>query len=130
LSSDEHIFEVREHSYAAGCETFARIRARNESLPPGEKIQAVVCLSDTLAETIMTCARQAGVRIAVTGYDNLAMADLHGITTVDQKARQVGALAFQHVYNALDYRDRMGELLPQKDETIGMQTVIRTSCGC
>ena len=69
--------------------------------------------------------------IAVTGYDNLDIAELHGISTVDQKARQVGALAFQHLFNALEYRERTDTLpWPPVEEAIGMEAVIRTSCGC
>jgi DNA-binding LacI/PurR family transcriptional regulator len=131
LSSDEFVFTVEEHSFEAGCQVFEQIRQRNDALAPDSQIQAVVCLSDTLAVALRTRARQAGIEIAVTGYDNLEVAELHGITTIDQKAKQVGASAFQHLYNALEYRERTGALpQPQADEAIGMEAVIRTSCGC
>jgi DNA-binding LacI/PurR family transcriptional regulator len=131
LSSKGTVFTVKEHSFEAGCQVFEQIRQRNEALAPDDRIQAVVCLSDTLAVALRTCARQAGIEIAVTGYDNLEIAELHGITTIDQKARQVGVSAFQHLYNALEYRERTGTLpQPLSEETIGMEAVIRTSCGC
>ena len=131
LPADELVFTVKEHSFKEGCNAFEQICRKNDSLPPGERIQAVVCLSDTLAVAMLICARRAGKQIAVTGYDNLSTADLHGITTVDQKARQVGALAFQHLFNALEYRGRTGALpWPPVEEAVGMEAVIRTSCGC
>jgi len=131
LDPDELVFTVEEHSFEAGCSVFEQICQKNTLLAPDERIQAVVCLSDTLAAAILTCARQAGTEIAVTGYDNLSIADLHGITTIDQKARLVGALAFQHLFNALEYRGRTGTLpWPLVEEAIGMEAVIRTSCGC
>ena len=97
LSPDEFVFTVEEHSLEAGCQVAEQILRRNEALAPDDRIQAVVCLSDTLAVVLRTRARQAGVEIAVTGYDNLDIAELHSITTVDQKAQQVGASAFQHL---------------------------------
>ena len=131
MDPDELVFTVNEHSFEAGCNVFEQIRQKNASLPPDERIQAVVCLSDTLAAAILTRARQAAIAIAVTGYDNLDIAGLHDITTVDQKARQVGALAFQHLFNALEYRGRTDTLpWPPVEEAIGMEAVIRTSCGC
>jgi len=131
MDPDELVFTVKEHSFEAGCDVFEQIRQKNASLSPDERIQAVVCLSDTLAAAILTRARQAGLAIAVTGYDNLDIARLHGISTVDQKAGQVGALAFQHLFNALEYRERTDTLpWPPVEEAIGMEAVIRTSCGC
>lgn len=131
LPSDENVFTVKEHSYEAGCEVFEQIQRKNAQLAPDERIQAVVCLSDTLAHALRICARKAEVPLPVTGYDNLALAGLDDITTVDQKAQQVGASAFQHLHNALEYQARAGALpWPPVEEAIGMQAVIRTSCGC
>jgi LacI family sucrose operon transcriptional repressor len=131
LPPDELVFPVKEHSFEAGCSVFEQIRQKNSLLSPHERIQAMVCLSDTLAAAILTCARRAGIEIAATGYDNLSIADLHGITTIDQKARLVGASAFQHLFNALEYRGRTATLpWPPVEEAIGMEAVIRTSCGC
>jgi DNA-binding LacI/PurR family transcriptional regulator len=131
LPSDELVFTVKEHSFEAGRNVFEQIRQKNSLLSPDERVKAVVCLSDTLAAAVLSCARQAGIGIAVTGYDNLSIADLYGITTIDQKARLVGALAFQHLFNALEYQERTGTLpWPPAEEAIGMEAVIRTSCGC
>jgi DNA-binding LacI/PurR family transcriptional regulator len=130
LPPDEHVFTVQEHSYEAGRRVFGQIQQKNAQLEPDERIQAVVCLSDTLAVAIRTCAARARVHLPVTGYDNLAQAGLHEITTIDQKARQVGESAFQHLHNALVYRAREGVLPEPVEEAIGMKAVIRTSCGC
>jgi len=127
------VFEVADHSLEEGYEAFDRISRLNDSLPPDQRIQAIVCTSDTLAAAVLTAARRKGTEIPVipvTGFDNLALASLLDITTVDQKAKDVGRLAFRHLYSALVYQEREGTLPPLVEEGFDMQMVIRRSCGC
>ncbi len=124
------IFEVREHSFEEGYRAFDLIRQRNVELPSDRKIEAVVCTSDTLAAGIIRAARRYDMPIPVTGFDNLPVAELLDITTVDQRAREVGRLAFRQLYNALSYYRRKGEYPAFAEEGINMQAVIRLSCGC
>ncbi|MCP5097838.1 MAG: LacI family transcriptional regulator [Chloroflexi bacterium] len=124
------IFKVTEHSFPEGYKAFERIYALNQSLPPEKQIQAIVCTSDTLAASIITDARRHGWEIPVTGYDNLPLAELLDITTVEQRPKAVGRLVFRHLYNALIYQQRTGEFPPLVEEGIDMQAVIRCSCGC
>jgi len=124
------IFEVAEHSFEEGYEVLDRLCRFNDALPPDKKIQAVVCTSDTLAAAILTVARRKGINLPVTGFDNLPLAELLGITTVDQRAKNTGRLAFRHLYNALVYQKREGKLPPLVEEGIDMQMVLRYSCGC
>jgi DNA-binding LacI/PurR family transcriptional regulator len=118
------------HTYEEGYQAYAKIRELNDDLPAGEKIEAVVCTSDTLAAAILAAGRRNGVPLPVTGFDNLPLAELLDITTVDQRAKDVGRLAFRHLYNAMSYRRRKGELPGPVNEGIPTTPVIRTSCGC
>jgi LacI family transcriptional regulator len=127
---EDLIFEVKEHSFQEGYEAFKRIRQANETFSPEEQIQAVVCTSDTLAAAILTAAGQEKMQLVVTGYDNLPLAELLGITTVDQGAKNVGGLAFQYLFNALNYQGQEGTLPPLEEGEVGMKEVRRSSCGC
>jgi DNA-binding LacI/PurR family transcriptional regulator len=126
----EIVFEVKEHSFSEGYQALERILGKNEGLPPGKKIEAIVCTSDTLAAGILTAASRHGLRIPVTGFDNLPVAELLDITTVDQRARDAGRLSFRQLYNALSYYKRKSKYPAFVEESINMQVVIRRSCGC
>lgn len=124
------IFEVAEHSFAEGYRVFQEIEQLNETLDAQERIEAVVCTSDTLAAAVLRAVRRKGLKMAVTGFDNLPLAELLDITTVEQRAEDVGRLAFRHLYNALVYDRRTGSFPPLEEEGIDLQVVIRCSCGC
>jgi len=94
------------------------------------QVEAVVCTSDTLAAAVLTEVRRNGLEMAVTGFDNLPLAELLDITTVEQRAGDVGRQAFRHLYNALVFDRRTGTFPALEEEGIGMQVVIRCSCGC
>ncbi len=126
----EIVFEVEEHSFSEGYRAFERILRKNEGLPPSGKIEAIVCTSDTLAAGILTAASRQKMSLPVTGFDNLPVAELLDITTIDQQARDVGRLSFRHLYNALSYHKRKGKYPALVEESINMQVVIRRSCGC
>jgi len=130
LYDPDIVFEVPEHSFEEGYRAFDLIRQKNEELPSDKKIEAVVCTSDTLAAGVITAANRNNMPIPVTGFDNLPVAELLDITTVDQQARDVGRLAFRQLYNALSYYRRKGEYPSFVEEGINMQVVIRRSCGC
>jgi DNA-binding LacI/PurR family transcriptional regulator len=124
------VIEVLEHSFEEGYRAFDLIRQKNVELPSDRKIEAVVCTSDTLAAGIITAARRFKMPIQVTGFDNLPVAELLDITTIDQQARDVGRLAFRQLYNALSYHRRKGKYPSFVEEGINMQVIIRRSCGC
>ena len=124
------IFTAAEHSFIEGYRVFEEIYAFDQSLPPDKRIQAIVCTSDTLAAAVLISARRHHWPVAVTGFDNLPLAELLDITTVEQRAREVGRLAFRHLYNALIYHQRMGRFPPPVEEGVDMRVVVRSSCGC
>ncbi len=124
------VFRVGGHTFEDGYQAYRKIREVNESLPASERIQAVVCTSDTLAAAILSAGRRTGTPLPVTGFDNLPLAELLDITTVDQRAKDVGRLAFRHLYNAMSYQKRKGDLPSPISEGIPTTPVIRSSCGC
>ena len=124
------IFEVAEHSFAEGYRVFQEIEQMNEVLDTEDQIEAVVCTSDTLAAAVLTAVRRNGLEMAVTGFDDLPLAELLDITTIEQRAGDVGRLAFRHLYNALVYNRRTGSFPAFEKEDVDMHVVIRCSCGC
>jgi DNA-binding LacI/PurR family transcriptional regulator len=131
IEHDERlVVRVRGHTFDEGYRAYRKIRQINESLPAQEKIDAVVCTSDTLAAAVLSAGRRDGAKLPVTGFDNLPLAELLGITTIDQRAKEVGRLAFRHLYNAMAYQKRKGKLPDPVNEGIPTSPVIRSSCGC
>lgn len=131
IAYDERlVIRAGGHTFEEGYRAYERIRDLNKSLPVTEQIEAVVCTSDTLAAAVLAAGRRNGAPLPVTGFDNLPLAELLEITTVDQRARDVGRLAFRHLYNAMSYQKRKGRLPEAVSEGIPTMPVIRSSCGC
>jgi DNA-binding LacI/PurR family transcriptional regulator len=124
------VVRVGGHTFEDGYGAYRRIKEMNQSLPAGEGIEAVVCTSDTLAAAVLSAGRRDGAQLPVTGFDNLPLAELLDITTIDQRAKDVGRLAFRHLYNAMSYQKRKGDLPDPVSEGIPTTPIIRSSCGC
>jgi DNA-binding LacI/PurR family transcriptional regulator len=60
------------------------------------EVDSIVCLSDTVAVTISVELAAEGRKIAVSGYDNLDISELFGITTIDQNLSETGRIAMRH----------------------------------
>lgn len=127
---DRLVIRAGGHTFREGYKAYQKIHELNETLAPDGQIQAVVCTSDTLAAAVLSAARRDGKSLPVTGFDNLPLAELLDITTVDQRAKDVGRLAFRHLYNAMSYQKRKGSLPVPVSEGIPTVPVIRSSCGC
>lgn len=127
---EQLVIRAGGHTFEEGYRAYRRIRELNESRPADERIEAVVCTSDTLAAAVLAAGRRNGAQLPVTGFDNLPLAELLDLTTVDQRAKDVGRLAFRHLYNAMSYQRRKGQLPDPVSEGIPTAPVIRTSCGC
>ncbi|MCP4164274.1 MAG: LacI family transcriptional regulator [Chloroflexi bacterium] len=124
------VFEVNEHSYSEGYRVFESISALCCTDAAEDQIEVVVCTSDALAAGILTAARRQNLTIPVTGFDNLPLAELLDITTVDQRASEIGRVAFRQICNALSYHRRKGHFPVLEEQELAMHAVIRSSCGC
>ena len=124
------VIQVGKHSFGDGYRAYDLIQEKNASYPGDRKIEAVVCTSDTLASGFISAGSKNGNLIPVTGFDDLPIAELFDITTINQRAREVGRLAFRQIYNALSYQRRKGKFPAFVEEGISMKVVIRHSCGC
>ncbi|MBM7786297.1 LacI family DNA-binding transcriptional regulator [Tenggerimyces flavus] len=93
--------------------------------------RAVVCANDETALGTVVAVMDRGLRvpqdIAVTGFDDIAMAGLmaSGLTTVHQPMRELGAETARLLLRHVD-----GQIDASLDRVIETQVVIRGSCGC
>ncbi|MBK8462704.1 MAG: LacI family DNA-binding transcriptional regulator [Nigerium sp.] len=97
-----------------------------EMLLAGDRLpEAVVAVSDEMAAGMMAAFRSAGVTVpddvAIIGVDDHPVADLMGLTTIAQPAREQGRAAA-----AMALRILAGEGTPAS-ETFGTRLVIRNS---
>ena len=95
-----------------------------------EKINAVVCVNDNMANTTILCLKSNGYKvpddIIVSGFDDISFAPLMqpALTTIFQPVYQQGhraILAIEKLYS--------GKLV-SKLEIIHCELIIRESCGC
>ena len=126
----ESIFQVEEHSVDEGTRVFEQIREANQSRDASDRIEAIVCTSDVLAATIYSRSGQSGIAMPVTGFDNLSISELLDITTIDQRPRELGSLAFRRFFESATIKARRGALPAPTTDSIDMRVVIRRSCGC
>jgi DNA-binding LacI/PurR family transcriptional regulator len=99
LSFDERtqLFYVNEYSYIEGH------RIVNYILQTNSTADAVVALADVTAISIMHELRSRGkAHIRVTGFDNIEIAKLFNLTSVDQQLTMIGQTAFQDLDSAIE----------------------------
>jgi LacI family transcriptional regulator len=81
-----------------------------------ERPRALFCWSDLLGVDVVNVARCMGLRVpedlAVIGYDNSSVAALPliGLASIDQKGRQMGALAARTLLGRIDGRSKAEHL--------------------
>lgn len=88
---DVPVFECAERSVAAGRYAAQKLLERDPSL------SAIVCLSDVLAEGVLSaaadCQRAVPEQLSVSGFDDVPVAAQLGLTTVGQGLTDKGRLA-------------------------------------
>lgn len=91
---------IGDHSRRRASELASRMLTHD--LPP----TAIVCASDTQAAGVLEAARNLGLSVpgdvSVTGYDDLEIADLLGLTTIRQPLFESGVRAVQRLLRMLD----------------------------
>ncbi|MFF2848735.1 LacI family DNA-binding transcriptional regulator [Streptomyces sp. NPDC058001] len=99
---------------------------------------AVFAANDTLALGLMTAAHEAGLSvpedIALIGFDDIWVGRVPGVslTTVNSKARQVGAVAAGMLAERIGRHpgeNRDARTSPQR-RVLAPELVVRGSCGC
>ncbi|OPA77736.1 LacI family transcriptional regulator [Paenibacillus selenitireducens] len=97
--------------------TFERgVEVIRQILTMKERPTALIGAGDDPAAAIVAEARKHGIRVpedlAVIGLDNQPIAEVMGITTIEQSMKEVGGLAFQAFYERINNKD----LPPTKHE--------------
>jgi len=93
--------------------------------------RAIICANDQTALGVLAMLREHGIdvpgQVAVTGFDDTPMArHLHtSLTTVRQPIKQMGATAFEILYQMIG-----GNRTGSHDVTLPTELIIRESCGC
>jgi LacI family transcriptional regulator len=97
----------------------------------GRLPDAIACANDQSALGAVYALRARGYRIPedvlITGFDDMPLARHLNppLTTVRQPVQEMGALAFDALYSMID-----GKRPDQRQLTLPVQVVLRSSCGC
>ncbi len=89
-----------------------------------DKPDVLVCANDEIALGALTAAGEAGIAIAVTGWDDVMAAQYARLTTVRQPMRELGAMAARWLQERI-----AGSAEPARHHVLTTRPVIRTSCG-
>ncbi len=95
----------------------------------GVGADAVVCANDETAVGVLRVFASAGIAVPgdviVTGFDGISDAAEHGLTTVQQPMRGLGATAIQLLV------DRIGGVHKRpRVVRLAVEVRLRSSCGC
>lgn len=118
---NRNVVYVNRHS------VFEAKRVYPEIFKANAAVDAIVCLSDTVAVAISVELAAEGRKIAVSGYDNLDISDLFNITTIDQNLGETGRIAFEKLYFAIKYMQENGTYPPHSDTAIDLRFIKRSS---
>lgn len=94
------------------------------AVPSARRPTALACVNDLAALGAMRAADDLGLRVAVTGYDNIEIASLPriGLTTVDPQSKIMGARAADFLVQRLNGSD-----IRRRSETVAPHLVVRAS---
>jgi DNA-binding LacI/PurR family transcriptional regulator len=106
------------------------LRGYRKAIGKNPDADVYVCLSDTLAVPVIRYLQQEGRKAAVSGYANFEIAEVFGLSTVEQNIPQLGIKAFQHLFFSIQYIQRHGQFPEYSEERIPSEFIRRQSCGC
>jgi LacI family transcriptional regulator len=115
-----------EYSANGGARVIRNLLDNGGSLP-----DAIACANDQSALGAVYALRERGYRIPedvlVTGFDDIPLARHTNppLTTVRQPVQEMGSAAFDALYSMID-----GKKPEQRQLTLPVELVLRTSCGC
>jgi LacI family transcriptional regulator, repressor for deo operon, udp, cdd, tsx, nupC, and nupG len=110
------------YGVTAGADAMARL------LDLAEPPTAVFAYSDEIAISALQTLQRRGVRcpedVSLVGVDGHPMAELFGLTTLDQHLEQQAAIAAEMVMKVIDDQGT-----PRREATVAATLVVRTSTG-
>jgi LacI family transcriptional regulator len=115
-----------EYSANGGARVIKHLLDQGDRLP-----DAIACANDQSALGAVYALRERGYRVPddvlITGFDDIPLARHLNppLTTVRQPVQQMGAIAFDALYSMID-----GHKPEQRQLTLPVELVLRTSCGC
>jgi LacI family transcriptional regulator len=115
-----------EYSANSGARVIRTLLDAGGALP-----DAIACANDQSALGAVYALRERGYRIPddvlITGFDDMPLARHLNppLTTVRQPVQQMGATAFDALYSMID-----GKRPDQRQLTLPVEVVLRSSCGC
>ena len=115
-----------EYSAISGARVIRKVLDRGGRLP-----DAIACANDQSALGAAYALRERGIRIPedvlLTGFDDIPLARHLNppLTTVRQPVQLMGATAFDALYAMID-----GRKPEQRQLTLPVELVLRSSCGC
>ncbi|HCM29091.1 MAG TPA: hypothetical protein DIC34_21570 [Treponema sp.] len=118
---DRNIIYINRHDIIEGKKAYPEIFRRNPD------VDVIICLSDLIAMTVLVELNAEGRRIPVTGYDNLDISELFGITTIDQNLADTGRMAFEKLYYAIRFVQKNGTYPAYSETVMDLKFVKRTS---
>lgn len=108
-------------------------RAAQQILRRHPDVTSIVAVNDAMALGALraadTCGRRIPDDLAVTGFDDIALAELvrPALTTVHVPAEMLGSRAAQFVLDRLAGRREAG---PGRTAVVPVHLVVRSTCGC
>ena len=115
-----------EYSANGGARVIRNLLDNGGRLP-----DAIACANDQSALGAVYALRERGYRIPedvlITGFDDIPLARHLNppLTTVRQPVQQLGSVAFDALYSMID-----GRKPEQRQLTLPVELVLRSSCGC
>ena len=113
------------YSAAGGANVITALLDAGRKLP-----RAILCANDQTALGVIHALAQRGIRVpqdvAITGFDDVPVArHMHPpLTTIRQPMQELGATAFEVLYL------RISKGGGKADTVLGVELVVRESCGC
>ncbi len=123
FSEDSNVVFLKSYSYTEGKQAYYEAYKKNP------EIDIFICLSDTIAVSVLHEKAKEKKNIAVTGYANFELAEIFDLTTIDQNIQTLGSIAFQQIYYAIQYIQRNGEFPEYGTQQVSTEFIQRGSCS-
>lgn len=122
ISYDENLVVSGDTLYRDGFTERGGYEAMKKILKMSPLPEACVCASDVKAIGALKAMRDSGIEIPIISYDNLAIAEFMGLTTVRQPMYDMGFLATQNLLDRFSKPDK-----PSSHTIYSPELVVRSS---